>query len=274
MSDLQLSAIFIYPVKSLRGIAVKQWPVDQNGLRFDRHWMLIDNDNQFMSQRRLPRMALIQTALSDFELVLSAPGMADLHLGLLEHTGEQVYAQVWHDRCLTYVVSAQADHWLSEFLGVPCRLVLQPEHSIRPVDPDYAHAEDQTSLSDGFPFLLISESSLAALNAQLPAPVDMRRFRPNLVVSGCEAYAEDSWREISIGQISFRLPKPCSRCAVPNIHPDTALSDKEPLKTLSRHRQWQNKVYFGQNVLHNATGVLQEQMTVTVLRAGINQPPL
>lgn len=274
MSTLHLAAIYIYPIKSLAGIAVEQWPVNAKGLLYDRHWMLIDADNKFLSQRRLPRMALVHTALTATELLVNAPTMPELRIPLAEQSGEGVYAEIWDDHCLSQVVASEADEWFSLFLGQRCRLVYQPEHSVRAVDAKYAQAQDQTSFSDGYPFLLLAENSLAALNAQLAETLDMRRFRPNLVVAGCAAYAEDTWRELSIGSMHFRLPKPCSRCSVPNVDPETAVVGKEPLQTLSKYRQWQNKVYFGQNALHDSCGTLARLQEVKVLSMGPAQPPL
>lgn len=236
--------------------------------------MLVDNDQQFLSQRRLPRMALITTALSETQIIVSAPGMPDLVLELHPNPGAMIECTIWHDQVNALVVSTEADEWFSYFLGMPCRLVYQPESSIRRVKPDFAKPDDQTSFSDGFPFLLISENSLVALNQAMKINLSMTRFRPNLVVSGCESYAEDTWREITIGAIGFRLPKPCSRCSVPTIDPETAETGKEPLATLNRLRKWQNKVYFGQNALHNQCGLLSIGDNVQITVVGSQQPPL
>ena len=274
MTHYTLSAITLYPVKSLAGISVNRWPVTKTGLQYDRKWMLIDQDRQFLSQRKLPQMALIKTALTDSHLILSAPGMESLELVLAPTDGEIIDSTIWHDQCDARRVSAEADQWLSHFLKQDCRLVYQPDEMIRPVDPDYGRDTDNVAFSDGFPFLIISENSLLSLNRDMELNLPMTRFRPNLVISGCPAYAEDSWREISIGGIDFRLPKPCSRCSVPNIDPNTAQSGKEPLTTLSRVRKWQNKVYFGQNALHNQCGLLTVGDTVQVNVTGAKQPPI
>ena len=274
MTHYTLSAITLYPVKSLAGISVSRWPVTKTGLQYDRKWMLIDQDRQFLSQRKLPHMALIKTALTDSHLILSAPGMESLELVLASTDGEIIDSTIWHDHCDARRVSAEADQWLSHFLKQDCRLVYQPDEMIRPVDPDYGRATDNVAFSDGFPFLIISENSLVSLNRDMQLNLPMTRFRPNLVISGCAAYAEDSWREISIGGIDFRLPKPCSRCSVPTIDPDTAQSGKEPLTTLNRVRKWQNKVYFGQNALHNQCGLLTVGDTVQVNVTGAKQPPI
>jgi uncharacterized protein YcbX len=269
-----LSQLFVYPVKSLAGIRVNQSQVVETGLRYDRKWMLIDQQQQFLSQRTLPRMALISTALTSDSLILSAPTMENISISLHAEAGESVPSQVWHDNCLARSVSNEVDQWLSEFLQLPCRLVYQPANAIRAVDPVYAKATDQVSFADGFPFLILSTASLAAFNQQANLNLAIERFRPNLVIAGCEAYAEDRWRQICIGAIDFRLPKPCSRCGVPGIDPQTALSSKAPLLALSQLRKWQNKVYFGQNALHDNLGILQLGDPVIVKQAGEPQPPL
>lgn len=274
MSNIILSDIYIYPVKSLTGIRMARWQVTATGFKYDRQWMLIDEERQFLSQRRMPKMALIKTAITEDHLIVSAPGIDDLALELEPQSDEIINSTIWHDQVDTIAVSVNADQWFSRFLGINCRLVYQPETVIRHVNPNFAKPTDKAALSDGFPFLLISEKSLAALNKAMKLDIPMTRFRPNIVVSGCDSYAEDAWREITIGSIGFRLPKPCSRCSVPTIDPETAKTGKEPLTTLNRLRKWENKVYFGQNALHDGLGVLSIGDKVTVNLRGSNQPPI
>lgn len=274
MTQSTLSAITLYPVKSLAGISVTSWPVTKTGLQYDRKWMLVDNAGQFLSQRKLPRMALIKTALTDNHLILSASGMEDLSLPLTPTDGDIINSTIWQDQYEARSVSREADQWLSSFLNQDCRLAYQTDEMIRHVDPDYGRHTDNVAFSDGFPFLIISENSLVSLNSEMQLNLPMTRFRPNLVISGCPGYAEDSWREISIGTIDFRLPKPCSRCAIPTIDPETAQTGKEPLRTLNRIRKWQNNVYFGQNALHDQCGILTEGDTVKVKVTGAKQPPI
>ncbi len=269
-----LSQIYIYPVKSLAGIPVDNWPVDKRGLLYDRKWMLVDSNRHFLSQRRLPEMALIGTRIEADQLILSAPGQTDLNLPLHPTDGEELEVIVWHDHCQAKSCGNAADAWLSRFLGIECRLVYQAEHDVRKVDPNYATDKDQTSFSDGYPFLIVSENSLNALNQAMQLQFSISRFRPNLVLSDCDSYAEDTWRRITINAIGFRLPKPCSRCSVPTIDPLTALSGKEPLTTLNKLRKSQNKVYFGQNALHDSSGSLSVGQTVRIDEIGDAQPPL
>lgn len=236
--------------------------------------MLVDQDHRFLSQRRLPKMALIKTAIVDETLVLTAPATEPLTVPLHGHSSETLTTVIWNDACSAYGVSKTADQWFSRFLETNCRLVYQAEQSPRRVDPRYARTSDQTAFSDGFPFLIISENSLVSLNRQMEHPLPMVRFRPNLVLSGCSAYAEDRWRSIRIGEIGFRLPKPCSRCVVTTIDPATGETGKEPLRTLNRTRKWKQQVFFGQNALHNNTGHLSVGDQLQVYSTGPAQPPL
>ncbi len=274
MSAFILSDIFIYPVKSLAGIRVSQWDVVETGFRYDRQWMLIDEEGKFLSQRTLPKMALIQTRLTDTDLILSMPSHSDLSVPLHPQEGAIIKSTVWDDCCDAQHVSNEADDWFSKVLDAPCRLVYLPTETKRGVDLTVATEIDHVAFSDAFPFLLVSENSLNALNAALDMPVEMARFRPNLVISGCDAYAEDTWREIQIGEISFRLPKPCDRCGIPALNPQTAELTKEPLTTLSKLRKWENKIYFGQNALHNQHGELKIGDSVKVNEIGDKQPPI
>ena len=274
MTDSTLSAIIVYPVKSLAGISVTSLTVTKTGLQYDRKFMLIDKAAQFLSQRKLPQMALIKTALTGHHLILSAPGMGNLSLPVSPTDGDIIKSRIWLDQCDAFSVSGEADQWLSSFLNQDCRLVYQPEEMIRQVDSRYGHHTDTVAFSDGFPFLIISENSLVSLNRDMQLSLPMSRFRPNLVIYGCPGYAEDSWREIRIGAIDFRLPKACSRCSVPTIDPETAQLGKEPLKTLNRIRKWENKVYFGQNALHNQCGQLTVGDAVHIKLTGAKQPPI
>lgn len=274
MTQPILSEIYIYPVKSLAGINVLSWPINEKGLLHDRKWMLIDSNNHFLSQRHLPRMVLIKTEITDKELILSTKTSGNISLPLYPEDGDEINTTIWKDQCLAKTTSKIANQWLSDFLEIECKLVYQPENTVRSVDPHFAFTTDKVNFSDGFPFLIISQASMDALNQVLPSQIPIRRFRPNLVISNCNSYAEDSWREISINSITFRLPKPCSRCLVPTIDMNTAQTNKEPLSTLNHLRKWNKQVFFGQNALHNDTGELSVGNNVRIIRTGPNQPPI
>lgn len=264
MSGMSLTALYRYPVKSLGGEAFTALDVQARGFSLDRHWMVVDLPGRFLTQRQLPRMSLIGAAVNDRGVLqLRAPGMPDLAVGA--SSDEQLDVVVWKDSVSAVPVGAEADVWLSEFLSLSCRLVCLPQDVVRAVDPDFAGPSDQVGFADGFPFLLISQASLDDLNGRLEQPVSMLRFRPNLVVDGCAAYAEDNWRRLRIGELEFRVAKPCSRCAIPSIDPETGLRGPEPLRTLMSYRRRDNKIYFGQNLVHEGVGRLEAGMPVEVL---------
>lgn len=265
MSKLTLNGLYRYPVKSLRGAGLALATLDARGIRFDRRWMLINPDGQFLSQRQLPRMTLVRTLMMYDHLTLQAPDMGDLVLPRECADDAVVQVKIWQDDCLARCVGGDADEWLSEFLHTECRLVYLPDDQARQVDPNYAKQGDQTGFTDGFPLLLISEASLQDLNSRMSEPLPMERFRPNLVVGGCEPYAEDQWRQIRIGEIEFKVVKPCSRCVITTVNPETAQTGAEPLKTLSSYRRQGNKVNFGQNLIHTGVGELRLGMDVAVL---------
>ena len=261
-----LSSLYVYPIKSAGGIALEASEVDGRGLRHDRRWMLVDEAGGFMSQRRYPRMALIGVRIEPDRLVVDAPEMPSLDVPLRPPDRKLRLARVWGDLVEVSTVGDDANHWFGEFLGVGCKLVYLPDESIRPVDPAYGRAADRVGLADGFPFLLASEASLADLNARLESPVPMNRFRPNLVVEGCEPFAEDGWRLVRIGAITFRVVKPCARCAITTVDQSTASTAKEPLRTLAGFRRAGNNVLFGQNLIHDHKGTLRLGDPIEVLQ--------
>jgi uncharacterized protein YcbX len=266
-AGMQLSQLYVYPIKSAGGISLGASDVDERGLRHDRRWMLVDEIGCFMSQRRFPRMALVGVRIEPDHLVVDAPGMPSLEVPLHPITGKLMLARVWDDLVEGRTVSDDAERWFGEFLGVRCRLVYLPDESVRPVDPTYGRPGDRVSLADGFPFLLISEASLSDLNVRLEQPVPMNRFRPNLVVRGCEPFAEDGWELVRIGSLTFRVVKPCSRCTITTVDQGSAVMGKEPLRTLARFRKVGTKVLFGQNLIHDGVGTLSVGDPIEVVQA-------
>ena len=247
MSELVITEIWIYPVKSLGGIQLHSAKVLPKGLEHDRRWMLIDGGNQFMTQRTFPAMAL-------FRLLYESGKFSIRHgnqvIGLpLSHGNTRITATIWDDTVDVYEVSPAHSEWFSEILGMDCRLVSFPEENARPVDPRYSIHHEQVSLADAYPLLIIGQSSLDNLNQRLREPLPMNRFRPNLVFKGGEPYEEDSWKEFRVGLNRFAAVKPCARCVVTTVDQETAIKGKEPLATLSSYRRKDNNVYFGQNLL-------------------------
>lgn len=261
-----LSQIIIYPIKSAAGITLPKATVTKRGFAFDRHWMIVDKDGKFLTQREHPRMALIKPTLDETSLNIQAPGMPSLDVPLESPDQQSRTVQIWSDTCVASTVSDTVDEWLSDFLEHSCQLVFMPPTTERRVDPHYARESDRVSFADGFPFLLISEASLADLNDRLATPLPMDRFRPNLVVRGTEPYAEDTWKEIRIGTLHFRIVKPCARCSITTVDQAKGQFGKEPLRTLATYRRKGTKVMFGQNVIHNSVGQLALKDQVHVIR--------
>ena len=268
-----LSSIHVYPLKSARGIAPNEAGVERRGLAGDRRWMLVDEDGDFLSQRSYPRLALIGIERTDDGLRLSAPDQPSIHVPEPGASAERQTVTVWDDAVDAALAPAEAHAWCTAHLGTDARLVFMPEASRRPVDADYAVASDDVvSFADGYPLLLANAASLADLNARLDAPLPMNRFRPNVVVDGAEAWAEDTWRRLRIGDVVFRSVKPCGRCSVTTVDQQTATRGKEPLKTLAtfRRRAETGKVYFGWNLIPETTGPIRVGDPVEVLE---RRPP-
>ena len=258
MATLTLSGLYIYPIKSAAGIVVNAAQLTARGLQFDRRWMVVDAQGKFMSQRRFPRMALIEVAIAN-KLTITAPGMPAISLLLTPELSERVQVEIWGDRCTALNLPDEAAKWFTQFLGVECQLVYMPETSDRPTDHGKFGSEHIVSFADAYPYLLISEASLAGLNQKLmakqTAPVPMNRFRPNLVVKGDIApHAEDQWQRIQIGSAIFQVAKPCARCSIPNV--DQARGDRtpEPSRTLATYRAWDKDIWFGQNLIQAGSG--------------------
>jgi uncharacterized protein len=255
MSAIVLSEINIYPVKSLGGISLTSAIIEERGLQYDRRWMLVDENNQFMTQRKIHKMALIKMQISAAYLQASMVNMPDLRIPFAPQTSERITVTIWDDTCQAVVVSKEVNEWFSEALQIPCRLVYMPDDSIRPVDHTYAKNNEFVSFADAYPFLLIGQASLEDLNQRLSQAVPMNRFRPNLVATTSIPFEEDQWKSIRIGETLFHLLKPCARCVLTTIDQQTGMAGKEPLKTLSSYRTTNNKVLFGQNLIWGRQGI-------------------
>ena len=261
---LRLSALTIYPIKSTHGIPLAESDVDGFGLRYDRRWMVVDDTGLFLSQRSHPRLALVVPSIRGDRLQVDAPGMQTLELPLHPTPAVATRVAVWDDLCSASWVGENAAAWFSEFLGFPCSLVHMAEDAVRPADTAFAPQGSRVSFADGFPFLLLSEESLADLNRRLADPLPMNRFRPNLVVAGGAPYAEDHWTDLEIAGLTLRVVKPCGRCVVTTTDQATGERGKEPLRTLATYRKQGGEVMFGQNVVHEGPGHLRIGDTVTL----------
>jgi hypothetical protein len=262
-----LQQLWIYPIKSLSGISLTEAKLTRRGLAHDRRWMLIDASGQFLTQRESPEMALLNQSLEAENLLVQhrqKPELGLLKLSLQPKPGDLIEVVVWNDACLAHFVDSAADEWFSRALGFPCRLLYMPESSQRTVDQKYAQENDITSFSDGFPYLLANLNSLADLNERLEQPVGIERFRPNLIVDGMEPWSEDKIKSFKLGEAHFHSTKPCARCQVITIDPQTAKVGKEPLKTLATFHAWNNKVFFGLNACWD----FEKDGSTPILRVG------
>lgn len=270
-----LTAIHYYPIKSCGGISVPHAEIGPLGLAWDRHWMVVDAQGQFLTQRSHPAMACIRTALEQDALLLQAPGMPALQLDARGEDGQTLTVQVWKSTLTALDQGARVAQWLSAYLGTAARLVRFDPAAERLASSSWTGAyRAPTQFSDGYPLLVIGQSSLDDLNARLSskgAPaLPMERFRPNLVISGLEAYEEDFIDTLSVGtgsaRVVIKLVKPCARCPVPGIDQQTGLRDphwpNEPLDTLATYRanpRVDGGLTFGQNaiVIEGAGNVLE-----------------
>lgn len=266
MTQLRISELTVYPIKSARGIAVDTMTLGKLGPDFDRRWMLIDQNGKFITQRQQAKMCLIGTQLKDQHLIVSAPTMPDLEI-THTHSLDQALRQstVWGTAVTGYDCGDDVAEWFSAFLEKPCRLIYMPDDGERKVDTAYANDGERLAYADGFPLLVASQSSLDDFNSKLGIKIGMERFRPNIVISGCEPYAEDHWQKLCIGDIELSLVKPCSRCIIPSIDPQSATKQMEVNEALMRHRRRGNTTFFGQNALYQQFGTIHVGDDVTIL---------
>ena len=256
----RISALYVHPVKSCAGVTVNDSLVMETGLDLDRHWMVVDTHGEMLTQRELPRMALISITLRNSEMLLRAPGMLALHVRL-DTVEAATRVQVWDDVVKAYDMGALAAQWFTDFLGRPLRLARFDPEEKRLSDPAWTGAlQAENAFTDGYPLLVASNASLADLNSRLAArgaePVSMQRFRPNLVLDGLQAFDEDHLDEIVIdsgdGPVVLRLVKPCVRCSIPNVDPVTAAVANEPGDTLASFRvnaRMRGAITFGMNAV-------------------------
>ncbi len=256
---LVLQEIYLYPIKSLGGISVTEALVEERGFRYDRRWMLVDKKGDFVTQRQYPQLALLQVVLSETQLEVFSKGDSSQRIAFdLDLVSDQeLQVSIWGDEVLARVVSAEVSRWLSDFLQMELDLVVMPESTERKMDPRYAVQGESVSFADGMPYVMIGQASLDDLNQRLNEPVRMDRFRPNMVFSGGEAYAEDQFKQLQIGEVGFQVVKPCGRCVLITVNQQTAEQSKEPLATLASYRTVNNKVYFGQNAVALAPGIVR-----------------
>jgi len=263
---ITVSSLIYYPIKACRGVEVESSLVGRMGLEHDRRLMVVTEAGEFLTQREYPRLALVTPILNDCTLTLCAPNYDSIQLGV-QTSGTPWLVNIWKSKGVPAIDQGEeAARWFSDWLGASVRLVHIADGTKRLVNETYAvNADDHTGFADGYPILLASEEGLQDLNSRLEMPVPMNRFRPNLVVKGCEPIAEDSWNRIKLGNVELAVVKPCARCVVTTIDKETLEKSKEPLKTLGIYRKHELGAIFGQNVIPLNGGSIRLGMNVEVL---------
>ncbi|GAA6183038.1 YcbX family protein [Aliiglaciecola sp. NS0011-25] len=264
MPQLTLSQINIYPIKSCAGISLSSSKVEQMGLEFDRRFVLTQTNGTFITARTDSTLCLVQTEVTATGLRLNAPGMPELIIKYAEFSEKYQTVKVWEDDINGQYCDPIYDHWFSQFLGKPCKLVFFGEQSKRRVK----NSDSEVSFADGYPFLVISQQSLNDLNSRLATPVTMSQFRPNLVIDNCAPFEEDNWKKIRIGEVEFEIMKSCSRCIFTTVDPITGEKNPqlEPLSTLQKYRKdKKGDVLFGQNLIALNAGHIKLEDDVSVI---------
>ena len=260
---------FIYPVKSLAGIACDSLVLTDRGARGDRRWMLVDNGGRFISKREWPKLCLMRMLMADDGFEIVAPNGESLLVPFAIESGTTREVSIWSDIASAIESPLQINQFFSRALDMSCSLVYMPEDSHRYVDSTYAGDGQLTSFSDAFPLLLIGSSSLLELNRRLKMAGQLEigwdRFRPNIVVATDEPHVEDSWAEFRMGEAEAIGVKLCSRCVMTTVDQTSGMTGKEPLKTLAQYRSMKNKIMFGQNVIAQQ-GTIRVGDTVSVKR--------
>jgi uncharacterized protein YcbX len=248
---MEISQLYIYPIKSLAGIAVSTSLVTDRGLEYDRRWVLVDEQNYHVTQREMPLLGSLVPEITAFGVIIRNSKNQESILVPFKPLKEKKEAiKVWDDVFDGVEVSENISNWFSEIIGKQVRLMFQPEDSKRSVEAKYQIKGDEiVGAADGYPILIISEESLEDLNSKLEISVEMLRFRPNIVICGVQAFEEDEIGEVGIGTAEIIGVKNCGRCVMVNNSLDGTQANKEPLQTLSKYRKEGNKVLFGRNFL-------------------------
>lgn len=265
-SAAEVSALHLYPVKSLLGLSPDEAVVEPWGLAGDRRWMLVDARTQkAVTQRENPRLALLAAEpVGGGGVRVHAPDREPLDVAV-PPPGPLETVRLFANKIEALPVGGAADRWFGDFLDDPVRLMHMDDPAVRrPVDPQYGLPGDRVGFADGFPLLVTTTASLAALNELIAlgdrpeeGPLPMNRFRPNVVIDGTAAWAEDDWRRLRIGDVPFRVAKPCGRCVITTTDQTTGVRGKEPLRTLARHRNFRSALVFGQNLIPEHPGTLR-----------------
>jgi len=262
---LRVEALFRYPLKSAAGEHCVSVALDRFGVVDDRRWMIVGPPGSPLTQRELPRLALLRARGGPSGLELRWEDGPAFEVEFPPPGAPREAVVIWGHRLILPRASAASATWLTDRLGTEASLLYMPDDVERPVNPRYAREGDRTALTDGYPLHLVGSGSMADLNSRLESDVGVERFRPNIYVRGSPPFEEDSWNEIRIGEVTFQVVKPCPRCAVTTVDPRSGVRGKEPLATLSTYRKTPDGVMFGQNVIHDSPGRIRVGDPVTVI---------
>lgn len=269
---MHVASLHLYPVKSCAALDADTLDITPRGPAGDRRWLIVDARGRFVTAREHPRVVGLRALPVAGGLRIDAPGRGTLHVRTPASDAPRVDVVIWRDAVRAQSCDAAVDAWLGDYLGMPVHLVHMDEAAHRAVDPAYGRMGDEVSFADAYPLLVISQAALDALNARLARPVPMARFRPNLVIAGAAAHAEDGWRRVRIGAIEFDAVKACTRCVFTTVDPATMTRDPggEPLRTLATYRRAPAEsgltgVLFGMNLIPRGTGVLRRGDAVSPL---------
>lgn len=259
MNEFYLSEMYIYPIKSLGGISLEEARIEERGLQYDRRWMLIDEENTFITQRKHYDLALLQVSIESETLTIfhKLDPLNKISFHVDAQTRVPIPVTVWDDVSSGIEVDKEVSDWFSGFLKMKVKLVKMPSTEKRAVELKYATNDEIVSFADAYPCLIIGQASLEKLNAKLNEPVLMDRFRPNFVFEGGEPHSEDSFGTFELGDALFTAVKPCARCVLTTVDQQTGIKGQEPLRTLASYRTFNNKVMFGQNLIHKGSGVIR-----------------
>jgi len=268
MNNFFLSELYVYPVKSLGGISLEKAQLEEKGLQYDRRWMLVDEEGMFITQRKYFELSLLAVNINDGRLIISHKIHTNqiISFDLQEDNGIQIPVVIWNDSVVGTEVNTEVSSWFSDFLKFKVKLVKMPVAEKRMVDPRYALNNEVVSFADGYPCLIIGQSSLDGLNEKLENQIKMDRFRPNFVFTGGEPHIEDRFDAFYIGETLFSAVKPCARCVLITIDQQTGEKGQEPLRTLAGYRTVDKKILFGQNLLHQQAGVISVGDELKVVR--------
>lgn len=254
---MEVSGLYIYPIKSLQGISLTEAEVLERGFKQDRRWMLVNKKNGHVTQRTHPHLSQVGISLTDQNIIASHPDMPDMNIPVTLKNGDSIQVTIWDDEVEALEAPQDICDWFSSIAGEPCKLVFMPEDHTRPVNPKRTINAENVSFADGYPYLIIGQSSLDDLNSRMEVDLPMHRFRPNIVVKGSQPYEEDGWGDIQIGEVKFHVTHPCKRCVFTTINQETGQKAAEPLKTLATYRREGKEVIFGVNTLALEAGKIK-----------------